>query len=239
MQLPRIEGIIKRRILINYQVDPDIISKHLPQKFSPKIINGKAIIGICLIRLEQIRPKFFPLKVGIKSENVAHRIAVNWTDELGNRKDGVYIFRRDSNSLLNTVFGGRLFPGEHNRAIFKINETPDYIDMLIKSTDQKVKIHIKGLFEDGELNNSIFQSIDQMSDFFKSGSNGYSPVTGKNCYQGMCLIPLKWNFRILKKESLEVSYFKDVLRLGDDQLVFDSLVLMKDIPHEWQGLKTI
>src|SRR5690606_27182242 len=90
MRLPVIKGVIRRRILINFQVDPDIISNYLPPAFTPKIVKGKSIIGICLIRLENIRPKLFPMNLGINSENVAHRIAVNWTDELGILREGVY-----------------------------------------------------------------------------------------------------------------------------------------------------
>jgi len=76
MKLPIIEGVIKRRILINYQVESEIISGRLPSIFKPKVVKGKSIIGVCLIRLEQIHPKFVPLSLGISSENAAHRIAV-------------------------------------------------------------------------------------------------------------------------------------------------------------------
>src|SRR5690606_14480757 len=151
MRLPIIEGLIRRRILINFQIDPEIVSKFLPPAFSPKIVKGKSIIGICLIRLENIRPKSFPMNLGIHSENVAHRIAVNWTDETGILREGVYIFRRDSNSWLNTLFGGRLFPGEHNQAQFFIDERTNYIDILVRSNDTKVKIHARGLLQKNTL----------------------------------------------------------------------------------------
>ena len=44
--------------------------------------------GICLIRLQQIRPWFVPgcCGIGISSENAAHRMAVEW-DESGASQD--------------------------------------------------------------------------------------------------------------------------------------------------------
>ncbi len=42
----------------------------------PKLIGGKGIAGICLIRLREIRPKWTPRGLGIRSENATHGIAV-------------------------------------------------------------------------------------------------------------------------------------------------------------------
>ena len=51
MRLPAISGIIDRRILANYRIDPEVMAKALPSPFRPQLVNGWAIGGICLIRL--------------------------------------------------------------------------------------------------------------------------------------------------------------------------------------------
>ncbi|MDQ3009459.1 MAG: DUF2071 domain-containing protein [Acidobacteriota bacterium] len=76
MKLPAIEGIIRRRILVNYRVSPEVIQRLLPSRFRPKLYAGYAVAGICLIRLEHMRPQNLPAVVGISSENAAHRIAM-------------------------------------------------------------------------------------------------------------------------------------------------------------------
>ena len=78
MKLPAIRGTIDRRILANYRINPKVVSAILPPPFRPKLVNGFAIGGICLIRLKAMRPRFFPFRWGIGSENAAHRIAVEW-----------------------------------------------------------------------------------------------------------------------------------------------------------------
>lgn len=74
--LPTIQGVIRRRLLINYRADAQTVRALLPAPFTPKVFEGFAIVGICLIRLEKIRPKALPFGVGFASENAAHRIAV-------------------------------------------------------------------------------------------------------------------------------------------------------------------
>ena len=61
MQIPVITGIIDRRILVNFRVNPDVLAKILPKPFRPKIVKGTGIAGICLIRLQHIRPRLYIL----------------------------------------------------------------------------------------------------------------------------------------------------------------------------------
>lgn len=65
MLLPTIRGVIDRRILVNYRVDPEVAARLLPAPFRPKLADGHAMAGICLIRLKQLRPSFVPLPLGI------------------------------------------------------------------------------------------------------------------------------------------------------------------------------
>jgi hypothetical protein len=109
MRLPLIRGVIDRRILVNYRVDPAVLAATLPPPFRPKLHRGYGMVGICLIRLRGVRPRFVPSWLGISSENAAHRSAVEW-DEGGRVREGVYIRRRDTSSRLNALAGGRVFP---------------------------------------------------------------------------------------------------------------------------------
>ena len=104
MKIPVTRGVIDRRILVNYRVDPSVLAPLLPAPFRPKVVHGYAMVGICLIRLKKIRPALLPAWLGISSENAAHRTAVEW-DEGGVVREGVYVRRRDTDSWLNS--GGR------------------------------------------------------------------------------------------------------------------------------------
>ena len=83
MQMPKVHGVIRRRLLVNFRVDPALMQRNIPSPFRPKLHDGHAVAGICLIRLEEIRPKRFPRVIGLSSENAAHRVAVEWEDATG------------------------------------------------------------------------------------------------------------------------------------------------------------
>src|SRR5262245_19574917 len=76
MRLPSLRGVIDRRILVNYRVDPDVLARLLPSPFRPQMIGGFALAWICLIRLRGVRPRWAGWLPGLRSENAAHRIAV-------------------------------------------------------------------------------------------------------------------------------------------------------------------
>ncbi|MBI3969574.1 MAG: DUF2071 domain-containing protein, partial [Chloroflexi bacterium] len=67
MRLPVVRGLIARRILVNYRVDPDVLTQMLPAPFRPKLLRGVGLAGICLIRLQNERPNGFPAIFGVSS----------------------------------------------------------------------------------------------------------------------------------------------------------------------------
>ena len=143
MLLPAIRGILVRRILANYQIDPACISEVLPAPFRPKVVDGYAIGGIRLIRLQRVRPKLFPIPSGLSSENPAHRIAVEWESN-GRPVEGVYIPLRDTNSRLMVFGGGRIFSGVHHFASFEVVETENDYSMTMLSSNGKTEVDVSG-----------------------------------------------------------------------------------------------
>ena len=234
MKLPAIRGTIDRRILANYRIDPNVISAILPPPFRPKLVNGFAIGGICLIRLKAIRPRFFPFRWGIGSENAAHRIAVEWEVD-GEIREGVYIPRRDTSSFLNTLVGGRIFPGVHHRASFAVKETNELLSVRVNSEDGKTHVAINGTVSDIFPATSVFATLANASDFFKRGSLGYSVSHRNEIYDGLELRCREWKAESFQVENIESSYFDDRSRFPTDSIHFDCALIMRGIEHEWLG----
>jgi hypothetical protein len=184
MKLPVVRGTIDRRILANYRIDPAVMSEVLPRPFRPKIVNGFAIGGICLIRLKSIRPRVLPFPWGFGSENAAHRIAVEW-DVGGEKREGVFVPRRDTSSLLNTLVGGRIFPGVHHHASFAVKESTDTLSVDMTSDDGETHVSISGSVTEDFPVTSVFSSLSVASDFFKRGSVGYSVTHIDGKYDGI------------------------------------------------------
>jgi hypothetical protein len=238
MRIPVIQGVIERRILANYRVAPERIASLLPKPFRPQLFQGFAIAGICLIRLKKVRPKFLPLPIGIGSENAAHRIAVEW-DVDGELRQGVYIPRRDSSSVLNAFAGGTLFPGEHHLAKFDVIETPYTMSVTAQSKDGKMHVHVSGKVSAELPETSLFPSLEAASEFFAKGSLGYSVTSEPGRFDGLELRCATWKVEPLSVEQIKSSFFDDRALFPEGSIQFDCALLMRDIQHEWHGREDI
>jgi len=190
--------------------------------------------GICLVRLKQVRPRHLPAFLGISSENAAHRIAVEWEQD-GRTQTGVYIPRRDTSSRLNTLLGGRVFPGVHHHARFETQEQKGRYSVSMLSDDGDAHIAVEGHRCDDLPETSVFRSLRDASNFFECGSLGYSASSGGGRYDGLELRTLNWNVEPLSVDRVESSFFGDHGVLPAGSAEFDCALLMRGIEHEWHG----
>lgn len=234
MKIPVMRGLIDRRILVNFRVDPQVLSKILPKPFRAKLIHGFGMVGICLIRLKHVRPKLVPSFLGIWSENAAHRIAVEW-DEQDETKEGVFIPRRDTSSKINALVGGRVFPGEHNHSVFQVQEKDDHFLIILDSNDGATHLLVDARVAQNLPSTSVFKSLDEASNFFKQGSLGYSVTSKPGLFDGLELNSFDWKIEPLTVDKVETSFFEDPNVFPPGTVQFDCALLMRGIEHEWIG----
>lgn len=228
-------GLIDRRMLINFRVRPEVATKLLPSFFQPKLVNGWAMAGICLIRLKEIRPQGFPGHCGFTSENAAHRIAVEW-DDGDVVREGVYIPRRDTSSALQAFVGGRLFPGIHHVAEFEVSERNDEFQLQMQARDGTTSVGLHARRAAQIPIASIFASLAEASEFFARGSMGYSATSKPDCCDGLELHTSEWQVEPLEIQSVTSSFFDDTDRFPNGTIQFDCALLMQNIEHEWRVL---
>lgn len=235
MRIPTIQGLIKRRILANFRADPEVVQRILPPQFRPKLHDGHAIVGVCLIRLEQIRPVGLPPFLGIASENAAHRISVQWLDESGALREGVFIARRDTGSILNHLAGGTLFPGEHHRADFTVTDDGASLDFRMTSQDHSANVELRGHDAETLPATSSFRSVAETSAFFEAGSLGYSVTKRGRHLDGLTLKTTQWRVAPLAVSEINATWFQDEKRFPKGAIAFDHALIMRNIPHEWHA----
>ncbi|PYM62880.1 MAG: hypothetical protein DMD79_10040 [Candidatus Rokuibacteriota bacterium] len=235
MKPPVVRGLIRRRILVNFRVRPDVIQRLLPESFQPKLVGGSAMAGICLIRLEQMRPRGLAWPVGLSSENAAHRIAAYRQDERGQLEESVYIPRRDSSSWLNHWLGGRIFPGEHHRARFEAQDDGGRVVLSMRSADGQVAVDLRARTARALPATSVFRTVGEASSFFEGGSLGYSKTRHDDRLDALYLCTYGWRVEPLEVESVSSTFFEDERRFPIGSVEFDCALLMRDIPHEWQA----
>lgn len=235
LAIPVVRAVMERKILLNFRGDPLTLERLLPSPFRVKRIHCWGVAGICLIRLRQARPKGLPATLGLVSENAAFRIAVEW-HENGSVREGVFIPARHTNSRLNAMAGGRVFPGVHTRANFDVHESGGLykVSMRTKSGDQDLKLLCRQ--SENWPGDSIFASREEALHFLHCGCAGYSRGVAPRTIDGLELHPFKWRATPLGVEHLDARFFSDPQRFPPGSVRFDSALLMRDIEHEWRPL---
>lgn len=237
MNIP-IRGVVQRRLLINYRVDPSVMARLLPAPFRPVLINGYAVAGICLIRLGAMRPQGLPARFGLRSENSAHRVAVEWDTPTG-VAEGVFIPRRDSNSLLNVAVGGRLFPGVHHAAHFNVSETEQEIRVAFTSRDTTTAVQAVVCVSDTLSGSQLFPDLVAASAFFQRGCLGYSATHDHGRFDGLALKADFWHVDAGTVSEVRSTYFSDHSRFPEGSTQLDNALIMRHIPVTWNPIEPL
>ena len=187
-----------------------------------------------MIRFRALRPAFLPSWLGMTSENAAHRVAVEW-DEDGERREGVFIPRRDTNSWFNKALGGRVFPGIFNRSVFEVREAPGAVSVRIVRDDGGEEVAFSGRSAERLPTSSIFPSLAEAAGFFSLGATGYSATHREGHYHGMELKSLRWSIDPLEVTHARSCFFDDAGRFPAGSVELDCALVMREIDHEWHS----
>jgi len=238
MWAPALDAVVERRLLMNYRADPDVVARLVPTPFRPLLRHGQAVVGICLLRLGSARPAGWPGAFGLRSENAAHRVAVEWDTPEGTRS-GVYIPRRDSASRLNVVLGGRVFPGVHHRAAFDVVEDRDRLHVGYRALDGSTSVEVNVRVTDELRGSALFADLGEASAFFEGGSAGYSASREPTKHDGLQLATSRWHLDPCQIESTTSSYFDDLTVFPAGSIQSDSALVMRQVPVRWTALAPV
>ena len=232
--MKEVKGVIDHRILLNFRIDPGVMKSNLPSEFQPKVVNGYAIGGICQVSLSEMRANRLPAILGTRSHNAAHRIAVETS-----QGEGVYVTRRDTNSTLNTISGGRIFPGVYSKAVFSVTSHKNSYSVKIETQKGEQIMSIQAKVVESLPNGSIFSSTKEVSDFFLTGNIGWSSRDTDGKYDAIELVTEEWSMEpLLVKESYS-SYFSDLSKFPEGSVQFDSAMIMRNLQHSWVSRESI
>jgi hypothetical protein len=233
MTVSAIRGRIARRVLINLRIKPEFVQPLLPAQLRPRIIDGWAIGGICLIRLEQLRLPLAPAACGLASENFAVRFSCVETAGTRAEANVVYVARRETNSWINKLAGATCFPAELNHGEFIVVDTGDRVEINIKSWDGENDLHTAVETAEEVAAGSVFKTVEQLSSFFEQAPLGYSPRRGKDRLDAVRLQANSWSGQPLAVRQLESTYFSNSSRFPAGSVEVDSAFMMRDIEHTW------
>ncbi|MGK0186796.1 MAG: hypothetical protein ACI9R3_002579 [Verrucomicrobiales bacterium] len=176
----------------------------------------------------------------MSSENSAHRIAVEWEDDHGDTQEGVFVPRRDTDSRMNALAGGRAFPGVHHHSKFTVADRDGRISMRIVADDiEQPLVELEASETEVFPEASVFPSLRHSSEFFEAGCIGYSTRPDSCTLDGLLLKVSDWRVSPLSVHCARSAYYDDRSIFPEGSIELDHALLMRDIPHEWHSEPTM
>jgi len=228
-----VSGLCERRLILNWRVDPELVVKHLPRPFRPRLVNGKAIVGVDILKLANMRLTGLPGFTGFSTENAVDRVSVEW-DEGGAVVKGLYVPYRYSPSAVNTIVSmTRLFPTVFTFANFAFSERGGIYRVTVRGEQNQFELEARQSKEFSD--KSVFKSAKEASDFHRDSRISYSPSADENVLDAVYLKSLDWQAKPLEVKRISCSYVERLY----PKAAFDSALIMFDTKHEWHGLGAI
>lgn len=223
-----IQGRMARRLLVNATTDADVVRPLLPPAVTPAVVGGdggRALVGVCLLRVADLRPGRVPAVLGRSFDGLAYRVAVTRPDGV----PAVHIVRRETADGLALAVGGRLFPGTHRR-----------VDMDVSTDELRVAAGGHGgpaLVVDvideppGPGHASVLGDDEQASVFFSAATMATSPARRAGRHEGLRMEAPPFSVRAVRPRELVLDRLAWALGApGVGALRFDSAFLVRDVP---------
>jgi hypothetical protein len=226
IHIPEVTGKIERRVLVGYGFEPEVIQPLMPQGITPRLFNGKAIVGLCLIRFAYMRPSWVPLPIGVKPESAAHRVGIQWETKQGDIENGVYVPEHYTSSTLVSSIGGKFFPGVQKLAKFTVEETPENIAINMHNTHRDVEVNIK---PSSHWESSLFPTLETAAEFYLP-PKGWSPTTDGTHIEGVEMVTSKWNYENWEANKIHTTFF-DQFPAGS--YTYDHTIVMRNLPVKY------
>lgn len=230
---PTIESTIERRLLVNFGADPTVVQALLPAGFRPALVRDAAVVGICILRLANVRPTGTRVPFGVRSESAAHRMAVEWDADDGTTALGVYVPRRDTSSRLSSLLGGRVLAGVLRHADISVEERRGHLSVHVDGEDG-LRLEVVAR-ETSTWSSGLFASVEEASAFFHEGCVAYSPNPRHQAIDGVQLDSTAWIGSPMEVMRLHSSVLSDTHLFPTGSLVYDSALIVRDVRATWRS----
>ena len=164
MRFAPVRGVIERRLLVIYRLDPKVAKELLPPPWQARLIGGYAVAGIALAHLGRLRPAGLPPVAGLARESVTHGIAVEW-ESARSLYTGVFVTHHDS------AVAGR---GRRLRRAprFTVDERTDGLRVAYTGRDRTVRVDVDVSLAANLAGSALFPDVRAASRFLELDGEG-------------------------------------------------------------------
>lgn len=235
-------GVIDRKVIVQYRVDPDVLALQLPEPYRPRLIRGVGVAGVCVFRVRGFHHRLLPTILQNVSENIVYRVGVEWTEDQ-KLCAGVYTLRQETSSLLKstlerrTSWGTRLF-----HAHIRVDDHEGTYRIAACSRDAQFRLLIQAQLQREFTAHSVFRSAEDAAEFlerqFEASVNpddSRPTVLGTRHATGLDEYNVGWHVEPLAIQQLVTEFFDDTARFPAGAIQFDCAVVASSVQPAWSS----
>jgi hypothetical protein len=221
-------GQINRCLLFVYRTPVADAVSLLPPQLKPVQHNGYAFWNIVVCKVQNMRPKLFPLAVGVTYWHVAYRLYVKFQTESGEIIEGLYFLRSDCDNALMSLAGNVLTDFNFHVASVSLS---DY------ETTTNLRIHAEGgiasavIRKDGQAtlsSASPFGSLSEAQQFLKYKPSGISIMpNGSANVVRISRNEDAWKSKLVEMDQAQWSFF------AGKNVEFEICYDVQPITYQW------
>ncbi|MDP5170606.1 MAG: DUF2071 domain-containing protein [Bacteroidia bacterium] len=232
-RLTQATGILEDMVLLNFRTDAEVLRRLLPQPFEPRLVDGFGLVGILLFRMRDLECETTMGLPSPPSEHVLYRIAVSW-QQGARTHHGMYILRHEVNAKLPIQQRRRgLFPVAGRPVRWIRRPWAGSFEWTIK-TKNRLRLKVGGKFSKKFPGESVFESLDNASDFFARERSVVAPRYQKSIFTSTHFLPLHWSIKPLHIHTLQTDFSQLENLFPKGMIFFDSGLIWPQMPCRWQ-----
>jgi uncharacterized protein YqjF (DUF2071 family) len=227
--------VFRSCFLVNFAVDPHVMSRLLPPSIAPDLHRGESYLSIVIACLERMRPAFVPRGLGISFNQVVYRVVVRCNGERG-----VYFLRSDADSRL-MCWGGNLltFFRFHRARIASRQEGSRFHFDLLTAAGDGADIHATyDLARAGEIlpAASRFATLAEAKEFLVELYTAFAVDAEPPQVRCVHIERGDWDVRVVPDLRARYQFLQSGPLFSTQTTRLDSIFYVQDLPYYWHTL---
>lgn len=233
MRSPAHRAHAASRIALAYGLDPVVATRALPEGMRAKVVRGKALGVVLVTRFSKLRPRAWPVSIGISISTCTHAVLAQW-ESTGAQGVGLCVLRSDVDSRWLGPARGLVLPGVTHSARFHLRDEGHEFELGIHSLDGKVEVQARGLSVPELPKSSLFANRREAADLLGlcGGEFVSSPAPGK--LEPYSLDAEGGAVSACDVAAVRASWFEDSGPFPAGCAEFDSALVVRDLACIWR-----
>ena len=227
------ETVFKTCFLANFEMEPHVLAKLLPDPLEPDIRNGKAYLSVVVSELMDMRPTFFPKGFGFNFNQIVYRAIVKCNGERG-----VHFLRSDADNKIMCIMGNLFSFFHFNYSAVSYERVNNHFSIEVKTKSGEADINAR--YNLANTSNkmpsgSAFPDLEEAKNYFVELYVAFSAT--KNHSTAVRINRTNWNLSVVGHKNSTYMFMEDSAMFPGYATRLDSVFYVENLFYHWHTLE--